>query len=155
MNNKNFYYKKLLAFFLKRGLSQEQADDLIQQTFIQLFEKRGCYRLGVPADAWIFVVARSQFLSWVRTFKKQSIKINDYQDFLLSQSQVHQAYSESDMNSKFSELSEEDLRLLSDRFEKGLSFKELAHQWGKSSESLRKRVSRLYQFLKNEVGVKK
>jgi RNA polymerase sigma-70 factor (ECF subfamily) len=143
------FQNSLFKYFTKKGLSLNSVEDLIQLTFIQMFEKRSRYRAGASAEAWVFVIARSQFLNWMREQKRQIKQIELYSDYLESQlEKVHSHSWKSESLIEKSTLTQDELRLLSDRFEKGLTFEEMAKSWGMSASSLRKRASRLYQFLK-------
>jgi hypothetical protein len=85
----------------------------------------------------------------MREQKRQIKQIELYSDYLESQlEKVHSHSWKSESLIEKSTLTQDELRLLSDRFEKGLTFEEMAKSWGMSASSLRKRASRLYQFLK-------
>jgi len=142
------YHRRLSQYFFKRRCEPDLVEDLIQQTMIYLFEKRTRYRLGASAEGWIFIIARSVLLDCLRSDRGHLQKKNQYEQFILSQNELLGSYSREEDEPLSSALSKEDLKLLSDRFEKGLSFREMAVSWGVSSESLRKRVSRIYQYLK-------
>ena len=144
---------RLRQYFQKKKLEPNQVEDLIQQTFVKLFEKRQRYRSGSPAEGWIFIVARSQFLDWFRAHKRQIEQNSLYLDYLESQISLPETYSNQESIFLKAQLTEMDLKLLSDRFEKGLSFEQMSQAWGVTSTSLRKRVSRLYQRLKKTKAI--
>ena len=51
------YYRWVQSFFLRRGFSKADAEDLAQETFLQLFEGIGSYRASGPFDSWLFAIA--------------------------------------------------------------------------------------------------
>lgn len=137
------YYHRVCGFLLAKGLNAEDVQDLAQQVFIRLFDKRERYRQGSSAEAWIFIVARSVFLDGWRS-QVRSLKNKQKLQEQMSQNSSEESYP----LLKDLDLSVEDLELLQKRFEKGLSFEELAREMKASSAALRKRVSRLYEKIK-------
>jgi RNA polymerase sigma-70 factor (ECF subfamily) len=50
---------RLTSFFMRRGKPRHEADDLLQQTFLQLHRARGDYRTGDALSPWLFTIARN------------------------------------------------------------------------------------------------
>jgi len=48
----------LLRFFRSQVASREQADDLLQETWLRIHRVRHTYRLGEPVLPWIYAIAR-------------------------------------------------------------------------------------------------
>jgi RNA polymerase sigma-70 factor (ECF subfamily) len=48
----------LLRFFIGQGASREQADDLLQETWLRIHRVRHTYRPGMPVLPWIYAIAR-------------------------------------------------------------------------------------------------
>ena len=64
-------YGKLKAFYRKRGLSPEDCEDLIQNTFVQAFKNRSKFNhLGKPSS-WLHKVADNIFNNFYRKTKLQ------------------------------------------------------------------------------------
>lgn len=51
------YYPPVVAFFARRGFSNEEARDLAQKTFLRAFEKFATLRDPGAARSWLFAVA--------------------------------------------------------------------------------------------------
>src|ERR1700686_5720676 len=48
----------LLRFFQSQAATREQADDLLQQTWLRIHRVRHTYRPGEPVLPWIYAIAR-------------------------------------------------------------------------------------------------
>src|SRR6266404_7474689 len=48
----------LLRFFKSQAASREQADDLLQETWLRIHRVRHTYRPGEPVLPWIYAIAR-------------------------------------------------------------------------------------------------
>src|SRR6267154_3135044 len=48
----------LLRFFRSQVASREQADDLLQETWLRIHRVRHTYRLGEPVLPWVYAIAR-------------------------------------------------------------------------------------------------
>src|SRR5258705_7641508 len=48
----------LLRFFRSQVASREQADDLLQDTWLRIHRERHTYRAGEPVLPWIYAIAR-------------------------------------------------------------------------------------------------
>jgi RNA polymerase sigma-70 factor (ECF subfamily) len=48
----------LLRFFRSQAANREQADDLLQETWMRIHRIRHTYRLGEPVLPWIYAIAR-------------------------------------------------------------------------------------------------
>lgn len=53
------YASMLHRFFVRQGKRADDAQDLVQQTFLHLHRSRADYRLGEPLRPWIFTIARN------------------------------------------------------------------------------------------------
>jgi RNA polymerase sigma-70 factor (ECF subfamily) len=53
------YSTRLVSFFMRRGKVRYEADDLLQQTFLQLHRAHADYRSGEMVSPWIFTIARN------------------------------------------------------------------------------------------------
>ncbi len=70
-------YEPICVFFLRRGFSHEQAQDLTQETLLRAFQRIDTLRDSSSARSWIFSVAANVFRNQLRTWgaaKRQSIE---------------------------------------------------------------------------------
>lgn len=62
----HLYYARVDAFFLRKGFSPEETQDLTQETFLRLFKSIGTFRHESRFDVWIFGVANIVYKSELR-----------------------------------------------------------------------------------------
>jgi RNA polymerase sigma-70 factor (ECF subfamily) len=75
------YHKKLYAFLMHLFNSKEDAEEIVQDTFIKIWEKREEFIEGYPFDAFLFKIAKNAFLNLNR--KKVNRKVfEDHLHFL-------------------------------------------------------------------------
>ncbi|HTU60675.1 MAG TPA: RNA polymerase sigma factor [Polyangiales bacterium] len=71
------YAPKLRAYFVWKGLRWQDADDLVQQTFLRVHRARESYREGEPVRAWFFAIARNQRLDHCRRQRRRPEQLCD------------------------------------------------------------------------------
>lgn len=64
------HHSFLLHFLLKRGMSQLQAEDLVQQAFVMIWEKRSKIDPGKSLRSYLFRIAYTRMLNVIRDNKK-------------------------------------------------------------------------------------
>ena len=74
------YGDRVLSFCRSRAASEEEAEDLAQETFLRAFRSLGSYRLGTSFAAWLFAIAANRVRTrWARLSfdkrKKDRLKI--------------------------------------------------------------------------------
>ena len=75
------YHKKLYAFLFHLLHSKEDAEEIVQETFIKIWEKREDFIEGYSFDSFLFTVAKNAFLNLNR--KKVNRRVfEDHPDFL-------------------------------------------------------------------------
>ncbi len=68
---------RLRSYLLGLARSRSQAEDLLQQTFLQLHDSRGRFLPGAPVRPWAFSLARNAFIDSVRRQKRQPVSRRD------------------------------------------------------------------------------
>lgn len=68
----NRYVKKIYSFFLKKESASLSAQDLTQEAFLKMHRSKSLYNRSLPLSPWIFSIARSIFLDFV---KRKQIEI--------------------------------------------------------------------------------
>jgi RNA polymerase sigma-70 factor, ECF subfamily len=63
---------RLYGFLLKRIRRQDVAEDLMQQTFLQIHRARGSFAAGAEVAPWVFSIARRLMIDWARQMKRRS-----------------------------------------------------------------------------------
>lgn len=75
------YHKKLYAFLFRLLNAKEDAEEIVQETFIKIWEKREDFIEGYPFQSFLFKIAKNAFLNLNR--KKVNRKVfEDHLDFL-------------------------------------------------------------------------
>lgn len=75
------HHKKLYAFLYRLLNSKEDAEEIVQDTFVKIWEKRDEFIEGYSFDSFLFTIAKNAFLNLNR--KKVNKKVfEDHLDFL-------------------------------------------------------------------------
>lgn len=75
------YHRKLYAFLFRLLNSKEDAEEIVQETFIKIWEKREDFNEGYPFQSLLFKIAKNAFLNLNR--KKVNRKVfEDHLNFL-------------------------------------------------------------------------
>ena len=64
----------LLRFFRSQAASREQADDLLQDTWLRIHRVRHTYRSGEPVLPWIYAIARRARVDGYRRSKRITMR---------------------------------------------------------------------------------
>lgn len=60
------HHKKLYAYLMRLFDSKEDAEEIVQESFIKIWEKREEFIEGYSFDAFLFKIAKNTFLNFVR-----------------------------------------------------------------------------------------
>jgi RNA polymerase sigma-70 factor (ECF subfamily) len=138
-----------LAAGVRRYLSHlagasQIADDLLQETFLQMHRSRGAYNPAYAVRPWVFGLARNVFLMnrraarrWADVHQSQE----DVPDFPVLP-EVDQMASRDEIRRCIASLPEDQAEALLLHHEWGFSFEEIAGMLGVSSPAARARASR-------------
>lgn len=98
----DFYAPRLKSFFLKVGTSEEIAEELIQETFVQIWRKAQTYDPSKAAvSTWIFTIARNRRIDRFRSEKSYIFEDDSYLDtHLIMEESQSQAVFESEIGPK-------------------------------------------------------
>jgi len=134
--------------YLKKHLPDE-ADDLLQQTFLKLHHYRRRYDPKYPFLTWLFTITRRLVIDSLR--KHHPIIVDS--DFLAKVPAEPGSTCEREpgvLVKTLKSLPVEQQELLRLRFEEGLSFDDVAARLGVRPAAARKRVSRIVQALRKK-----
>lgn len=65
------YYRSVVYFFGRRGLSPDESQDLAQETFLRVYKSLDSLREGKAAKAWLFIAATNLWRNEVRNRNAQ------------------------------------------------------------------------------------
>lgn len=138
---------RVLNYSLRRGLSKERSDDLLQIVFMQLYRKKHLYDPRHAALAWIFVIARSE----LKDYKNREIK--DFSEWNDSLSQTEERApildSKDEAQALLNELKPREQEVMKLRYLEELEYNEIAEILQESESNIRQIVSRSLRFLRN------
>ena len=58
----NFFYKKAFRFLVRNRLNDEDADDVIQETYIKVFEKIDTLKDDSKFESWLWQILRNNMI---------------------------------------------------------------------------------------------
>jgi RNA polymerase sigma-70 factor (ECF subfamily) len=85
------YAPVLFAFFRKRGFPAEQCEDLVQESFLGVYQGLAKFRREVPFENWLFELATNAFRKAMRrqSAKKRSAREEAFTDWSTPPQNVH------------------------------------------------------------------
>lgn len=144
---------KVYNYGLKRALNGEQAHDLVQIVFLQIYRKRRQYNPQYAALAWLYVITKSELKDYKLRELKDYTKFDDAlsQD-ALSQTEAHAPSIEKaqEVSGYLSDLGERERRIVEERYLNELEYAEIARKLNESESNIRQIVSRSLRFLKKK-----
>lgn len=69
------YFPSVYANICRLVREPSAAQDIVQEVFIRLWEKRGQLKPGQPAGNWLFVVSYNRSVSWLRKDLREKLQI--------------------------------------------------------------------------------
>ncbi|WP_163711240.1 RNA polymerase sigma factor [Mangrovibacterium lignilyticum] len=75
----NTYHKRLYAFLFSLTHSHSDSEEILQNTFIRIWEKRALFNESYPFDAFLFKVGKNAFLNHSRKKINQRIVENNFE----------------------------------------------------------------------------
>ena len=138
------HHRRVFGFLRQRGLSREEAEEVFQNTFIKIHQKRLRYDVSYPFQAWLFTITRSALIDFIR--KKQQIhKIAQHQN----SNQAESVLTDELPHLALDTLSEQEQTIIKERYFQEKSYEEIAESLGLSAENIRQKLSRSLKKLKN------
>jgi len=126
--------------YLKTKVSNEVAQDLLQETFMKIHRSRTQYQPQYPFLPWLFTVARNNLNDFFKSADQNVIKIGIDADSLPLQ--VLQATSEHDLSQAISGLPHVQRRAIELRYLNEWSFEKIAEEMKTTPENTRQIISR-------------
>lgn len=119
-------YKPLYAFLLSLTQNSEDAQDLLQDTYVQIYQKCHLYKKEGNPMAWIMKVAKNLFLMKYRKEKEKQFVCYEDMENELGFAQIGDVDNKLLLETMFSELSQEDREIIIMHDVSGMKFKEIA-----------------------------
>ncbi|MBS2030490.1 MAG: sigma-70 family RNA polymerase sigma factor [Deltaproteobacteria bacterium] len=148
---------RLFSFLIKQTRDQARAEDLLQQTFLQLHRSRGHFKPGSPALPWALAIARRLAIDASRRARFSSHESEEaiaeavggdpLPDAVLSARQLHGRFQE-----ELAKLPESQRNAFVMIREEGLSTAEAAAVLGTTVSGVKLRAHRAYSALRRALG---
>jgi len=139
---------KVYNYALKRNFNGEQAQDLVQIVFLQIYRKRAQYNPKYAALAWLYVITRSE----LKDYRLRELKEFTEFDDSLSQTPAHVPINEQreEVSHYMADLSEKERQIVEDRYINEMEYEEIARKLNESESNIRQIVSRSLKFLRKK-----
>lgn len=159
------YYQPVVGFFLRRGFSAEESQDLAQETFLRVFNKWDSFRGESAVETWLFQIAANLYKNTLRSLQTQK---RDAQEVPLSARDAGVALAaEEETDPLKATLSDEQARLVREalndlppqmrrsvilRIEHDLKYREISQLMGVSIETVKAHLYQARQSLRDKLA---
>ncbi len=142
-------YKPLYAFLLSYTLNREDAQDLLQDTFIQILKNCHQYQEQGNPMAWMMKIAKNLFLTKCRKEKPESLNLEEV-EYDLGFDSMANVDNRMVLEKMFQILPEEDRNLIIMHDVSGLKHREIAEMMGMPLGTVLARYNRGIRKLQKE-----
>jgi len=152
----DMYKKRIYGSLYKILRSHEDVGELMQVVFIKIWENRTTKNPDLSLDAWVFKIAKNCALNMLQQrarkllFEKQIID-----NFELSEdgeTPIIDKDLKQYLNDLIADIPERRREIFKLRYEKQLSYKEIAEQLGISENTVHTQISRSLNYLREQLG---
>lgn len=153
------YAPVLIRFFMRQGKRLSDAQDLTQDTFLQLHRARADFRAGEPLRPWLFTIARNRCHDHGRRLRRKPEAFCEVDNYEAPQP-AHETQSliaaerRHALRGALAKLSQPERRLLDEHWFGERAFAEIAARDGVQSSTLRVRAHRACQRLREMISVR-
>lgn len=134
------YSEKIRSFIVQKLFDKEEADDIVQNTFIQFYKALSRFDISKPVYPYLLQIARNELYMY---FRKHHITISLDDDIIQTQSE--EGY-ESDIVEVVEGLKPDNKKALL-WFTEGYSYQEIAKRLGKPLNTVRTLIRRARLFV--------
>ena len=147
------FSRKMMGVCLRYASRNEEADDMLQNGFIRVFEKLDTFRGSGSLEGWIRKIMVNESLTWLRKNKamKMNMDIDDVQYLVPGNSHVGEHMNEKDLLKMIRELPTGFRTVFNMYAIEGYSHKEIAEQLGISEGTSKSQYSRAKVHLQNKL----
>jgi RNA polymerase sigma-70 factor, ECF subfamily len=144
----------LLAGYFKKRMfgSQDEVEDLIQETILAVHRRRYTYRLDVPVMVWVYAIARHKHIDWLRSHGRQPEALTEDDEVNLSGDFIGIWQSTRDIRLALSRLPTTQGHLLAYHKLMGYSIEETASLMGMSEAAVKVGIHRGMKALSKLFG---
>lgn len=139
----NRYSGKIKSYVAGRLFKKEEADDIVQMSFIQLYKSISRFNPSRPLYPYLMQITRNELYMYFRKYKK-TIPLNEELDYPNEANEY-----EGDNGDMLSNLRPDQKNALS-WFVEGYSYKEISKKIGKPINTVRTLIRRARLFIQKE-----
>ena len=145
------FSRKMMGVCLRYASRTEEAEDMLQNGFIKIFEKLDTFRGSGSLEGWIRKIMVNESLTWLRKNKamKMNIDIDDAQYLVPGNSHVGESMNEKDLLKMIQQLPVGFRTVFNMYAIEGYSHKEIADMLGISEGTSKSQYSRAKVHLQN------
>lgn len=142
------HQRRIHAYILYQVPNRGDADDVLQETLTEMFNKFETFQVGTNFLAWGLTIARYKILNFARSQRKQKMVFDSsLLDLLADEGQANIQTSSDEMDalkSCMQKLPSKDKKLIMLRYEAGQSFRRIAEQFDVSMQAIHGSISRIH-----------
>jgi len=148
---------RVKSFLVGRGLNQATADDVLQEAMLAVWEKAHSYSPEKAAlSTWIFTIARYKYIDRLRKDGRQKTESDEPDlrpsDSLETDGEVLQKQRQDAVQQAIAQLPEDQQSVIFLSFIKGLAHSEIAEQLGLPLGTVKSRIRRSFEQLREHLG---
>ena len=144
---------QLHRFFLARFSSREEADDLLQETWLRIHQVRHTYRRGEPVLPWVYAIARHVRVDHYRKVRRRAAMESRIEEAPQIQAPAACAnVSGPDLRSMLAPLPESQREVIEMLKVAGMSLEEVARATSTTVGSVKQKAHRAYEKLRHLLG---
>jgi RNA polymerase sigma-70 factor, ECF subfamily len=141
---------RLHRFFLATSISRADADDLLQETWLQIHKVRHTYRHGEPALPWFYAIARHIRVDHYR--KSLRVAAGEKELGEISKGVAAAPHRAGELEALLAPLPESQREVIAMLKVEGMSLEEVARAMSSSVGSVKQKVHRAYEKLSQTIG---
>jgi len=144
---------QLHRFFLVQSASRQDADDLLQETWLRIHQVRHTYRAGEPVLPWFYAIARHIRVDHYRKARRTSAREGRLEE-MPEAAAVHpaQAGGTGDLEALLAPLPESQREVIQMLKVAGMSLEEVARATSSSVGSVKQKAHRAYERLRERLS---
>jgi RNA polymerase sigma-70 factor, ECF subfamily len=144
---------RLHRFFIAQSMSRSDADDLLQETWLQIHKVRHTYRPGEPALPWFYAIARHIRVDHYRKSIRAAARERELEEMSKGAFTVpHDTGTAGELEALLAPLPASQREVIAMLKIEGMSLEEVARATSSSVGSVKQKVHRAYKKLRETVG---
>ena len=153
----NYFAPRVKSFLMNRGRNESSAEDVLQEVMIAVWEKSHLYKPDkASVSTWLFTIARYKHIDRLRRDGRHSLE-SDEPDLRASDdpeadANVLQDQRAAAVKNAIAGLPADQQTVIVMSFNQGLSHSEIAEQLGLPLGTVKSRIRRAFQRMREELG---